>query len=116
LALLRSTRAPAAAFEKDVTLATGANHNLALPTDGELIRIQGPSGAYSLSGMVAPAVSREVTLFNYTVQVLTIEHQDAGSTAANRFICPGSADVTVPIFGCVRAIYSPLTAAWVVLA
>lgn len=79
-----------------LTLSTGANQNVALPAVDYSI-IGGPGGAFSIGGIVAPSSpnARRLILRNATVQTFTINHQDAGSTSANRIYARTGANVTV---------------------
>jgi hypothetical protein len=62
---------------------------------------------YAIAGIAAPASSRArvITLWNNTAFVMTLNDQDAGATAGNRFACPGAANYAVAAGGCVRVIY-----------
>jgi hypothetical protein len=66
--------------------SNGANNNIALPSKS-FIRITGPTGAFSISGIAKPANpdGRVVILYNTTSQHMTIT-DDATSTAANRIL------------------------------
>lgn len=66
-----------------VTLANGANQNVAIGTSGN-IRITGPTGAYNIGGFANGFDGRKLYLFNAVAQTLTINNGDAGSNAANR--------------------------------
>lgn len=73
----------------------------------------------NLTGIVAQVNGRVLTLSNLGSFNLVLKHQDAGSTAANRFICPGAADFTLNAFDCVDIWYDSAsfgTGAWVVKA
>lgn len=51
--------------------------------------------ARSLTGIVAQASGTMLMLYNVSTFALTIPHDDANSTAANRFYCPDAASFTI---------------------
>lgn len=59
----------------------------------DIIRMSS-SAAYNLTGIVAPAADRLVILDNIGTFTITLKH-DTTSTAANRFLCPGDADLAL---------------------
>jgi hypothetical protein len=95
--------------------ANGANNNIALPSKS-FIRITGPTGAFSISGIAKPANpdGRVVILYNTTVQHMTIT-DDATSTAENRILTNTGADVVTTGTGIVSLIYSVTDARWILL-
>ena len=94
--------------EQAITLANGANQNVALPANSGTLVSNAPTGVYSIGGLQGGHAGRELLLVNYTSFAMTLKHQDAGSTAANRFTLAGSADRVVPALGAVRLVYSTL--------
>lgn len=72
----------------DVTLVNGANNNVAL-VGGVMQRLTGPTAAYSITGIAGGQNGRIITLHNTVAQTLTLEDEDAGSTAANRLALNG---------------------------
>lgn len=97
-----------------LTLANGANSNIAVP-NGTLLRITGPTGAFSLTGLVATFDGDERILWNSTSQNFTLTN-DATSTAANRFLTTTGADIVTTGVGCVRIRYSGTDSRWLVLS
>jgi hypothetical protein len=95
--------------------SNGANNNIALPSKS-FIRITGPTGAFSISGIAKPANpdGRVVILYNTTSQHMTIT-DDATSTAANRILTNTGADVVTTGTGIVSLIYSVTDARWILL-
>jgi pectate lyase-like protein len=79
------------------------NPGAALATSG-IIRIT-TSAAAAIGGMVAGTYGDELTLLNVSANTVTLNHEDAGSTAANRFFCPTSANFAIRTNGGVRLIY-----------
>jgi hypothetical protein len=90
-------------------LAANTN-NWALPTAG-VVRISA-SAAYNLTGITAPTTGRVITLVNVGSFTITLKHQDASSTAANRLLCKSGADVTLPAEGMVGILYDLTTQRW----
>jgi hypothetical protein len=100
--------------------SNGANNNITLPNKS-FIRITGPTGAFSISGIAKPdnPDGRVVILYNTsndgaTVQNMTITN-DATSTAANRILTNTGADVVTTGTGIVSLIYSVTDARWILL-
>ena len=95
--------------------SNGANNNIALPNKS-FIRITGPTGAFSISGIAKPdnPDGRVVILYNTTSQHMTIT-DDATSTAANRILTNTGADVVTTGTGIVSLIYSVTDARWILL-
>ena len=65
----------------------------------------------NLTGITAPAAARSIILENIGSNDLVLVH-DATSTAANRFLCPGSADLTVGANTSVLLTYDTTSARW----
>lgn len=72
-----------------------------------------------VSGTVAPTVAVVAVLINITTVAagftLTLNHEDAGSTAANRFSCPNGANVVLSPQAAVMLRYDLTAARWFVL-
>lgn len=104
-----------------LTLANGANNDVAVPSTVTLLRVTGPTGAFSLSGIVAKDGTnntdeggRLFVLVNASSQVMTLTH-DATSTAANRLSCPDATDFTVASGRRVLLSYDSAASRWLVL-
>jgi len=97
------------------TASNGANNNITLPNKS-FIRVTGPTGAFSISGITKPANpdGRVVILYNTTSQNMTITN-DATSTAANRILTNTGSDVATTGTGIVSLIYSVTDARWILL-
>jgi len=75
-----------------VTLANGANQNVAIPDAldnltgyASCIRITGPTAIFSIGGLIGvPFDGQVLFLDNRSGFAMTLNHEDAGSTAANR--------------------------------
>ena len=87
--------ATAISGQNPVVLVNGLNSNVAtsnLPS----IRLAGPNAAFSIGGLVvtgSPAAGQTIDVVNTTTQLMTVVHEDAGSTAAYRLACPGGVSV-----------------------
>ena len=97
------------------TASNGANNNITLPNKS-FIRVTGPTGAFSITGITKPANpdGRVVILYNTTSQNMTITN-DATSTAANRILTNTGSDVATTGTGIVSLMYSVTDARWILL-
>lgn len=77
-----------------LVLANGLNSNIATP-DYEMLRITGPTAAFSVGGLTGGTNGRIVTLHNTVAYAMTIVNEDAGSTAGNRITTLTGANVTL---------------------
>lgn len=96
------------------SISNGANHNLNVTGAGKVIRLTGPSAAWSITGLgtPTPADGDSFYLLNATGQTGTIKHQDAGSTASFRIICPGGADAVIADGGAFSLDYDGTSSRW----
>jgi hypothetical protein len=101
-----------------VTIGNGANQDIAIGAFS-YIRLTGPTGAFSLGGIAAPASPNGHFLIvqNTTLQTMTINNQDAGSAAANRIYTLTGGNVSLRAAGSSVAlfIYDPDAASWIML-
>jgi len=88
------------------TAANGNNNNIAIPSQSGTVRITGPTGAYSITGIAGGSVGREITIINDTAQTLTLEVNDVNSSVGNRLLPTGSVDMTVVAYGSARLLYA----------
>ncbi len=81
----------------NLTLATGVtNNNINLEaTKFSYYRVQGPGGAFTITGFQGGTDGRLVTLYNTTAYQMTIAHQNGFSSATNRFITGTGADIVI---------------------
>jgi hypothetical protein len=94
-----------------MTLANGANANEPLPASS-FVSITGPTGAFSLSGIVA-SDGASLRIVNLTGEVMTVTHE-ATSTAANRLTTLTGADL-VSTGNCAFDVdYDTGTSRWIV--
>jgi len=88
------------------TAANGNNNNIVIPSQTGTVRITGPTGAYSITGIAGGSVGREITIINDTAQTLTLEVNDVNSSAGNRLLPTGNVDMTVVAYGSRRLLYA----------
>ena len=77
------------------------------------------SAAASLTGLATGAANRVVTVFNIATavaSVLTINHLNGGSIAANQFLLPNGQDWHIPVGGASTFWYDVTSAKWRLLA
>jgi hypothetical protein len=118
-----STQAPAtmmdingdlALRDTTVTLANGVNSDISVG-GYSFIRIVGPSGAFSLTGLSGGVDGKIVILYNTTTQNMTITN-DATSTTANRIYTLSGANIVTTGTGTITMIYSTPDFRWVTIA
>lgn len=101
--------------EGTLTLANGANSNVALDTMSTY-RITGPTADYSVSGFTNGKNGRLLFLVNATVGNLSITNNGSGSLAANRIQTSGGLDLLIPSNGSAVLQYNSALSSWYVLA
>lgn len=113
------SNAPAVVVRHDaltLTLANGANNNVAIPTRGRYFEIAGPTGSFSLSGLAAVGGNidgREVEIANFIAQQFTLTNA-ATSSAANQLLTLTGADIVKAGIAAVKLRYSASQTKWVV--
>ena len=80
--------------------------------EGEIAVRLTASAPASITGIKPMAGGHAVALFNASSSTITLEHQDAGSQAANRFALPGNADLAIAPGGGVQLWYDGDTERW----
>ena len=104
-----------------VILSNGVNANV---TPSGCMLVSGPSGAFSLAGLVAPvsaADGLEVLVVNTLSYTMTIKHQDSAdeATAGNRVMSPTGADLVIATptsgFGYAKLKYIGALSRWLVI-
>ena len=82
-----------------VTLVNGANQNVNIGAAG-LIRVTGPTAAFSIGGFTGGADGRRLRVINDGIAfAMTINNADAGSSAVNRISTFGQGNVAVGTTG-----------------
>ena len=95
------------------TATNGANNNIDVG-DNLYVRISGPTGAFSISGIAAGINGKRVVLYNSTAFDMTITN-DATSTAANRILTLTGADVTLTGVSVATFVYNLTDTRWIMV-
>jgi len=99
------------------TLANGNNAGIT-PSNAAFTRITaGPTAAFAVCGIVAPANNRLLILYNATGQNMTIAHESGvDATPANRILSMTGADQATTGDGCVILLYNTDVARWILVS
>jgi hypothetical protein len=101
----------------NLTLANGRNDNVVVGNTSWVQAINGPTAAFQISGIVPQQAGQVLALFHNLGQVLTLNHNDANSSAANRIYCAGAANkVASSSFGAAFLIYNGVIPGWTLFA
>lgn len=124
IAQLNATEVDASIVASSVFLANsisptsiGANQNDYAPTGfstASVVRLTA-SGAYSITGLAGGSNGRAIVVVNVGSNTITLSHENASSTAANRFACPSSANFSLLAGSCVIVVYDTTSARWRVI-
>jgi hypothetical protein len=79
-----------------LTLANGLNLAVALPVGPGLARVTGPTAAFTVGGIIAEAGGVMAMFANATAFTMTLYHEHASATAANRLSLPNARNVDIP--------------------
>lgn len=90
----------------NVTVANGANNNLALPAAGTMFPIVGPTAVANITGIAGGVEGRLIALTNTTAFNVTLNHNNIGSSVGNRFLLPAAADVVLTSYSGVTLLYT----------
>lgn len=106
--------------QREITPTTlSASVNDYAPTShstAAVVRLSSSSSAFSISGWAAGATVKFKQLINVSAtQSITLKHEDAGSTAANRFACPNALDFALAAGERVTIYYDTTSLRWRVL-
>jgi hypothetical protein len=93
-----------------LTQFTAAQNNLSLGTGG-IVRISS-SAAVNITGFAATSGGDARMLSNVGSFAITLKHSDAASTAANRILCVGNADVVIAAGGSAVVYYDATDSRW----
>ncbi len=101
-----------------VTVANGRNDNIVIGSTAPFVFAQmvGPTAAFGISGLAAPANSQLVILHNGSSYDMTIYNENANSLAPNRIRCTTTADLLTTGRGNVTLAYDAMAGRWVDLA
>jgi hypothetical protein len=94
-----------------VTLANGDNHDVAIGA-GSYIRIAGPTGAFAITGFAGGAPGRLLFVRSGPSQTLTLKHDNAGSTSANRLHLATAADLSTGLRARMIFVYDSAIERW----
>lgn len=92
-------------------LAAGNNNDYAGVGNSSFARLSADGAGSTLTGVTGGADGRELIIVNLA-NTLTITHQDAASSAANRFITTAGASIALGADDMVTFIYDSTTARW----
>jgi hypothetical protein len=101
--------------ETPAVLAAGTTQDRALGVNVTAVRQTVNAAGSALGGLTGGVDGRHVEIYNISTggaETLTLNHEDAGSTAANRFLCPAGAAVVVANRGCVVLRYDATDSRW----
>jgi hypothetical protein len=79
---------------QDVTLVNGANENVAINATASILRIVGPTAAFSIGGIAGGTAGRALEIVNDTAFNMQILDMSAGSSAANKIFTMAAGDST----------------------
>jgi hypothetical protein len=98
-----------------VTLTNGPNDNVNIG-NASIIRITGPTAAFSITGFSGGEAGRVLTIWNFTAQPMTLRSDNGGSTPANRVytIINANGDVSSTTNGSAILKYSAIDNRWIV--
>lgn len=103
----------------EYTAVNGSNDNIG-PPSVTFVRISGPTGAFTITGVASnaggPPNGRLMYLFNSTAQNMTIANESASSTAENRIITGTGGNIATVGTGTIQMIYSAPDSRWIVIS
>lgn len=101
------------ASEASLTVANGANHNVALTANTGTLLVSGPTAVFNITGLTGGTAGRTVVLINKSAYAMTLTDDSSSSTAANRFrFASTPADVTLAPYASIRLTYSATDSRW----
>lgn len=96
----------------NVALANGANQNLSIDANTLYLTFTGGGASATLGGLTGGYDGRRLYVFNDTGSNVTHNHDDAGSTAANRLYIGGAANRVQSNLATLEYIYHPGKSRW----
>ena len=102
----------------NLTLSTGVtNHNINLETSKySYYRVQGPAGAFTITGFHGGTDGRLATLYNTTAFQMTLANQNGLSLATYRIITGTAADIIINAGGAATLQYNSTDGRWIVIS
>jgi hypothetical protein len=98
------------------SLANGPNVAVNFGTASFVTLLAGPTGAFTIGGLVGGYSGATITIFNHTGQNMTIANDNTDPTAANRILTLTGADMPTTGDGAVTLKYSASASRWIVMA
>ena len=96
---------------RDMTLSGGAtDHDV--PTGTVTVQRLDPNGTTAIGGFANPRAERIIIVLNTTANSVTVTHENSGSVAANRIICPNASSFNITGSDGVLFWYDGATARW----
>lgn len=95
-----------------LSLVNGANQNAAKPAFSS-VNISGPTAAFNIGGFTGGVNGSLLEIVNTTSHLMTLNHEDASSTAGNRITCPAGANINCRT---VTLRYNATASRWVVVS
>lgn len=104
--------ADASPISPTVLAASQNNYNPTGLATANVIR-QDASANVDVTGLQGGFAGRKIAIFNISAaNTIRLTHEDAASTAANRFALPSGTNITIPVGGCVRLWYDTTSSRW----
>ncbi len=97
-----------------LTVSTGANDNLALPSNAGTLYVAALGGVFNITGIAGGVPGREITILNQSGQTMTLTHNST-STAGNRIFVGGGADLAITNYGTATLQWSTSMNGWQVI-
>ena len=91
------------------------NDNIDIGTD-TFVRIIGPTGSFTITGIESPTVPTQITLYNTTAQNMTLANEDSGSTDVNRIWTLTGSDITTTGTGVFTLAYDLTDQRWILIS
>jgi hypothetical protein len=97
--------------------AIAANQNDYSPSGlaNAAVLIVSATAPFNITGLATPTTGRRLTVYNNSANAITLTHQDALSTAANRFIGRGGANTVLTANTGVNLYYSQSLTRWLIV-
>lgn len=112
---LRTTYGTISIGQETVTLANGANNNIA-PGYATFVRIAGPTAVFSITGILQGELGRLIMLRNTVGYAMTIANESGSSDAENRIITQTGSDFVTTTEGSVILVYDSTSERWILIA
>lgn len=100
-----------AQYTNMTALANGNNNNLDI-NNTSYVRVSGPTGAFTITGIADGYDGKRLIVYNNTTQNMSLTNNDANSTAANQIRIMDGATKTTTGAGTAELIYDATTQRW----